>query len=316
MRWGPWWRSQRRRTPDDAGHDRPAGGVRSRRRGGRPRRHVLRRLAHRRADRPGRRAPGQAAEVFVASRSSPRRPGSRPTSATACCGSRVQRPATPPCTTSTPARASPALTLTTDAPSFINDVVVTSDAAVLHEQPAAGALPGADLEARRGRAPRDDPARGRGRPVTSSPGSTSTGSTPRATAARCSSSTAARARSTRSIRRPAPARRSTSAAPPSRPATASCSSGAPARAAERRRDPGANQIAVVRLRDRLTGEIVDTITSPLFETATTLARSATRWSPSTPSSSRRGSTRSRGRAPAALTAVVLCHRTSPRGRVR
>ncbi len=37
---------------------------------------------------------------------------------------------------------------------------------------------------------------------------------------------------------------------------------------------GVNQIAVVRLRDHLTtGEIVDTITSPLFETATTLARS-------------------------------------------
>ncbi len=37
---------------------------------------------------------------------------------------------------------------------------------------------------------------------------------------------------------------------------------------------GVNQIAVVRLRHRLTeGEIVDTITSPLFETATTLARS-------------------------------------------
>ena len=35
-----------------------------------------------------------------------------------------------------------------------------------------------------------------------------------------------------------------------------------------------NQIAVVRLRDRLTeGRMVDTITSPLFETATTLARS-------------------------------------------
>jgi hypothetical protein len=37
---------------------------------------------------------------------------------------------------------------------------------------------------------------------------------------------------------------------------------------------GVNQIAVVRLRDRLTtGTIVDTITSPLFQTATTLARS-------------------------------------------
>ena len=37
---------------------------------------------------------------------------------------------------------------------------------------------------------------------------------------------------------------------------------------------GVNQIAVVRLHHRLTkGEIVDTITSPLFETATTLARS-------------------------------------------
>lgn len=37
---------------------------------------------------------------------------------------------------------------------------------------------------------------------------------------------------------------------------------------------GVNQIAVVRLQQRLTeGEIVDTITSPLFETATTLARS-------------------------------------------
>jgi hypothetical protein len=37
---------------------------------------------------------------------------------------------------------------------------------------------------------------------------------------------------------------------------------------------GVNQIAVVRLQKRLTtGEIVDTITSPLFETATTLARS-------------------------------------------
>ena len=39
-------------------------------------------------------------------------------------------------------------------------------------------------------------------------------------------------------------------------------------------DPNANEIAVVRLRDRFTrGEIVDTITSELFETATTLARS-------------------------------------------
>ena len=37
------------------------------------------------------------------------------------------------------------------------------------------------------------------------------------------------------------------------------------------------------------GEVVDTITSPLFETATTLARSGTRWSPSTPSSCRRRS---------------------------
>ena len=37
---------------------------------------------------------------------------------------------------------------------------------------------------------------------------------------------------------------------------------------------GVNQIAVVKLRRGLTqGEIVDTITSPLFETATTLARS-------------------------------------------
>ena len=37
---------------------------------------------------------------------------------------------------------------------------------------------------------------------------------------------------------------------------------------------GENQIAVVRLRHGLReGEIVDTITSPLFETATTLARS-------------------------------------------
>jgi hypothetical protein len=37
---------------------------------------------------------------------------------------------------------------------------------------------------------------------------------------------------------------------------------------------GVNQIAVVWLHKRLTtGEIVDTITSPLFETATTLARS-------------------------------------------
>ena len=37
---------------------------------------------------------------------------------------------------------------------------------------------------------------------------------------------------------------------------------------------GTNQIAVVRLQKRLTsGEIVDTISSPLFETATTLARS-------------------------------------------
>jgi hypothetical protein len=37
---------------------------------------------------------------------------------------------------------------------------------------------------------------------------------------------------------------------------------------------GVNQIAVVRLQQRLTsGEIVDTISSPLFETATTLARS-------------------------------------------
>ena len=39
-------------------------------------------------------------------------------------------------------------------------------------------------------------------------------------------------------------------------------------------DPSLNQIAVVRLNGRLTrGEIVDTIRSPLFETATTLARS-------------------------------------------
>ena len=39
-------------------------------------------------------------------------------------------------------------------------------------------------------------------------------------------------------------------------------------------DPNANQIAVVLLNWRLTGgRIVDTITSPLFETATTLARS-------------------------------------------
>jgi hypothetical protein len=37
---------------------------------------------------------------------------------------------------------------------------------------------------------------------------------------------------------------------------------------------GVNQIAVVRLQERLAeGEIVDTITNPLFETATTLARS-------------------------------------------
>ena len=39
-------------------------------------------------------------------------------------------------------------------------------------------------------------------------------------------------------------------------------------------DTGISQIAVVRLRHQLTkGEIVDTITNPLFETATTLARS-------------------------------------------
>ena len=89
----------------------------------------------------------------------------------AALGRRRGAPGRPASTTSTPATASPS-TLTDVSlprPSFINDVVVTRDAAYFTNSQTPGIYKVPISSARRGRAVRAIPLAGRGRPPTTSP---------------------------------------------------------------------------------------------------------------------------------------------------